>query len=138
MVNSRADEYATAGTLLPESFSIEVDMPLAAFKLAFAWKLFQDENLPWVNEEACFSAIFTWLLIDRRCMNQLLGLDRDIILITVAMLTGHCVMGKHAENMHLPSNDFYSGYRSTGGEDCLLCLLLNAGTDCLVDRFLSA
>ena len=44
--------------------------------------------------------------------NQLLGLGRNIISITAVILIGHCVMGRHAERMQLPSNDFYRGYRS--------------------------
>ena len=38
-------------------------------------------------------------------------LGRDVISTTVAMLTGHCVMGRHAERMRLPFNDIHRGFR---------------------------
>ena len=43
-------------------------------------------------------------------MNQLLGFIRGII--SLAVLTGHCIMGRHAESMQLPFNDFRNGRRS--------------------------
>ena len=49
--------------------------------------------------------------MDRRRTNKLIGLDRNIISIAVAMLTGHCVMGGHAERMRLPFKDFCRGAR---------------------------
>ena len=63
---------------------------------------------------------------------QLLGLDRDIS-TTVAMLTGHCVMGRHAERMRRSLNDFCRFCRSAEEEDHFL----GAGIDYIVLRFLS-
>ena len=64
--NCRADELFWAGGLLPKPSSIELDVPLAPIKLALSG----------------FQPI---------CINQLLGLGRDIKSMSVAMLTGHCV-----------------------------------------------
>ena len=50
--------------------------------------------------------------MDRTHTIQLLNLGRNIILITVAMLTGHCVMERHAERMQLAFNDFCLECRS--------------------------
>ena len=107
--NCTADELARAGALLPEFSSIELGMPLAAVKLGIERKFFGDANLSWVNEESCTIARCIWPLMDKRRTNQLLGLSRDIISITMGVLTGHCVMGRHAERMRLPFNDFCRG-----------------------------
>lgn len=98
-------------------------MPLASVKLAITRKFFLDANLSWVNEESCSTARLTWPLMDRRRTNQLLGLGRGIISITVAMLTGHCVMGRHAERMRLPFNDFCRGCRSAEEEETVIHFL---------------
>ena len=95
-------------------------MPLASFKLATAWKFFLDANLSWVNEESCSTARLTWPLMDRRCTNQLLGLDCDFISTTVAMLTGYCVMGRHGESMQLSFSDFCCGCRSAEEEETVI------------------
>ena len=53
----------------------------------------------------------------------MLDLGRDITSITEAVLTGHCVMGKHAEKMALPFNDFYRGCRSAEEEKVVMHFL---------------
>ena len=121
--NCRADEFASVGALLAEFSSIELGMPLASVKLAITRKFFRDTNLAWVNEESRSNARLTWLLMDRRGNNQLLRLRRDIITITVAVLTSHCVMGRHAERMRLPFNDFCRGCRSAEEEETVILFL---------------
>ena len=121
--NCRADELARAGALLPESSSVELGMPLASVKLTIVWRFFRDANLTWVNEESCSTARLTWPKMDRRRTNRLLGLGRDVISTTVAVLTGHCRMGRHAERMRLPFNDFCRGCRSTEEEKTVCCSL---------------
>ena len=103
--NYRVDELARGAALLLESCSIELNVPFVFVKLAIARIFFRDANLSWANEESCSTARLIRLLMDRRCTNQLLGFGRDIISITVAMVTGHCVMGRHKEIMTLPFND---------------------------------
>ena len=44
-------------------------------------------------------------------------------LTTVAMLTGHCIMGRHAERMSLPFNDFCRGCRSIEEEETVFHFL---------------
>ena len=61
--------------------------------------------------------------MDKRRTNQLLGLRRNVISATVALLTGHCVMGRHAERMGLTFNDFYSGFRSLEEEETVVHFL---------------
>ena len=53
----------------------------------------------------------TWPLIDKRRTNQILGLICDLKSTTVAVLTGYCIMGRHAEKIRLPFNDFCHGCR---------------------------
>ena len=75
------------------------------------------------NEESGFTAKLTWPLMDGRLTNRLLGLGRNIISITVAMLTGHSVTDRHVERMQLPFNDFCSGCRSTEEEETVIYFL---------------
>ena len=68
-------------------------------------------------------AIISWPLMDKRLTNQLLGLGRDVISTSVAMLTGRCVMGRHSERMRLPLNDFCHGCRSAEKEENVIHFL---------------
>ena len=117
-----ADELARAGALLPESSTVELDMPLASFKLAIVRKFVLDANLVWINEKFCSTARLTWPVIDRKRTSQLLGLDRDIISATVSMLAGHCVMSRQVERMRLLFNYFCRGYRSAEKEETIIHL----------------
>ena len=85
----------------------------------FSW----GANLSCINEESCYTAGLTSPSMDKMRTNHLLGLDRNIISITVAMLTGHCVMGRHTERMRLPLNDFCSGCRSAEKEETVIHFL---------------
>ena len=111
--NCRADEFARAGILLPESYSIELGIGTLDI-------FFKDVNLSWVNKESCSTARLNWLLTDRRFTNQLLGLYRDIISITVDNLRDHCIMDRHGERMRLPFNDFCRGCIFAGDYYALL------------------
>lgn len=53
--------------------------------------------------------IFLRKTIDKRRANQLLQFDRNVISTTVALFTGHWVMGRHAGKLQLPSNGFCQG-----------------------------
>ena len=101
--NFRADELARAVALLPEFSSIELGAPLASIKLDMERKFFRDANLSWVNEESCSIARLNCPLMLKRRANHLLDLSREVISNTVAVLTGHCVMGRHAKRMRLIS-----------------------------------
>ena len=101
MGNSRISTPARTGAFLPESSLIELCMLLALVKLDFKWKFFRGANLCWFNGESCSTTRLPWPLMDRRCTHQLLGLDRVIISTLVTMLTGHCVMDRHAERMRV-------------------------------------
>ena len=111
-----ADEVARAGTLLSESSSIDLGMSLGSVKLDIEWKFFRDTNLSSINEESCSTT-------RRRRTNQLLGLGSDVIWTTEAVFTGHYVVGRHAERMRLPFNNFCRGYRSAEEEETVIQFL---------------
>ena len=121
--NCRADKLAKAGALLLESSSINLGMPLTLVKSAIERKFFRDANLSWVNEESCSIARLIWPSIDKRRTNQLLGLGRNVISITVAMLTRLCVMKTHVAIMQLLSNDFCRECRSLEEEETAIHFL---------------
>ena len=107
--------------------SIELGMPVASVKLNIERKFFRDANQSWANKESCCTARLAWSLMDRRHTNQLFGLGRDVISITMAVFTGHWVMGKLTERTRLPINDFCRRCRSAKEEETVihfLCLLL--------------
>ena len=119
--NCRVEELATTGVFIPESFSI--DLPHTSFKLAIERKFFQDANLFLIKEESCSTARLTWRSMGRKRTNELLGLGRNTILITVAMLTCHFVMGRHAEEMRIPFNDCCLVCRPAEKEDTVINFL---------------
>ena len=103
-------------------------------QLAIAWKFFWDANLCWVNKQSYSTARLTWTLIDRRRTNQLLGLDRDVILTTMGMLTDHCIMCRHAEKIRILFDDLCRRCRSAEEEKTVIQFvrpLLGTGIDCL-------
>ena len=82
--------------------------------------------------------------MDKRRINQLLGLSGHIISTTLAVLTSHSVMGRYAETMRHPFNEFCRGCRSAEEEETVvhfLCqclrLLLGIYIDYLDPHFLS-
>ena len=115
-------ELARACTLLPESSSIKLCMPLASFKLDFG----------------------TWHLMDRRRMNQLLVLDRDIISTTVSMLKvialwvdTRKVCGSHSTTSSVGADQLREK-RLLSTSSVSAFPLLGTGTNCLALCFLSA
>ena len=121
--NFSPDMLSTADALPPEFPSIELDMPLAWVMLDIERKFFRNVKLSWINEESCSTARLTWFLMDRRRTNQLLGLGRDVISTTMAVLTGHLVMGRLAERMRLPFNNFCRWCRSAEEEETVIYFL---------------
>ena len=88
--------------------NLTVALIINSFKLAIVRRFSRDANLSWINEVSCSTAGITWPLMDRRRTNQLFGFGRNIISITVTMLTNHCVVGRHAERMRLLFNEVLS------------------------------
>ena len=93
-------------------YVIDLGMPLTSVKLTIKRKFFRNANLPWFNEKSCSTVRLPWPSMDRARNKQILILDSNVISITVAMLKGYCVMGRPAERMQLPSNDFCRGKRT--------------------------
>ena len=61
--------------------------------------------------------------MDRRRTNHLPGLSCNIISITIDMLTGHCVLERHAGRMQLPLNGFCHECRSAEEEETVVHFL---------------
>ena len=110
-------------------------MPLASVKLAIEQKFFRNANQSFLNEEPCFTARLNWPLMDRRRTNQLLSLGRDVISKTVAVVTGHCVMGRHAERMRLPFNGFCRAFKSAEEEETATTFFVSAGLVSLTELY---
>ena len=90
------------------------------FKLSITRKFFRHANLCWVNEECCSAARLTRPSTDRWRTNQLLGLGRNINSIAVAMLTGHCIMGRHAGRIGIPLKEFQRVCRFAEDEEAVI------------------
>ena len=45
-------------------------------------------------------------MMNKRLTSQLYGLSRDVISTTVVVLTGHCIMIRHAERIRLLFSNF--------------------------------
>ena len=61
--------------------------------------------------------------MDRRRINQLLGLGRDVISTTVAVLTGHCIIERHAKRKRLAFNNFCRGSKFAEVEETVMHFL---------------
>ena len=100
--NSTIAIPARADILLQEPSQIELAMPLTSAKLSIGQLFFRYAKLYCTNEKSLLIARPTWPKMRGRCTNQLLKFVRKVISITA-----HCVMGRHAERLQVPSNDFY-------------------------------
>ncbi|XP_055836606.1 uncharacterized protein LOC129905204 [Episyrphus balteatus] len=105
--NCRADELAKLGTitaLQPERNNIGT--PIATCKLMLKQDALKKTNLRWTQSNTFLATKQIWPCIDLKRSKGLLNLNRMHISSTIGVLTGHCLIGRHAKRMGVFSNDF--------------------------------
>lgn len=95
--NCEADRLARQGTtaqVLPAKEG--VGMPISTCRLRirqWADNLFQDK---WNSTATCRQARVLWPQVDKKRAGQLLNLPRGRLSTMIGVLTGHCLVGRHA------------------------------------------
>lgn len=105
--NCKADELARLGTTLQVPTELEcVGMPLETCKLNLRICSATETNQRWAHGWTCETTRQIWPSLDQGRTSGLISLSRGEISTVVAVITGHCLIGKHAERLNVPSNDF--------------------------------
>ena len=121
--NCEADELARSGTRLPTVTFPLIGTPLATIKLQVKEWYTAQANAIWRAESTCSTTRQTWPSLTRRRTIDLLSLNRRSIQLTTSVLTGHCALGKHAERLGLPFNDYCRSCGSEEEEETVLHLM---------------
>ena len=124
--NCKADELARLGTTLHAPGELEhVGMTVATCKLLLRNSALTATNGRWSLVGKCVHSKLMWPCLNWKRTNALLSLSRPDVSLIVSVMTGHCLIGRHAERLKVLSNDFC---RSCGDEEevesieHLLCL----------------
>lgn len=105
--NCRADELARLGSTLRVPARLEsVGMPLATCKLFLREKADREANDRWTQGRDCVHARQMWPRLDTKRSLTLLSLSRSDASLIVSVMTGHCLIGKHAMRLKAPANDY--------------------------------
>lgn len=105
--NCKADELAKNGTILPNVINRHnIGTPLATCKLSLKQHAQESINSRWSQSSTCLVTKQIWPSIDVKRSKSLISLGRSQISSTIGVLTGHCLIGRHAIRLGVPSNDF--------------------------------
>ncbi|KAL7726480.1 hypothetical protein ACLKA6_001102 [Drosophila palustris] len=116
--NCIADELARQGTteiLLPDKE--DISMPLATCKLMLHTQSNLKSTLCWQNSLVGRVARQTWPHIDKARTDALCNLSRVECSFVIRSLTGHWLIGIHAQRMNSPYNDFCRSCRDEEEEE---------------------
>ncbi|KAL7726508.1 hypothetical protein ACLKA6_001130 [Drosophila palustris] len=116
--NCIADELARKGTtdiLLPDKE--DISMPLATCKLMLQNLSNHNRSVRWQNSLVGRVARQTWPHIDKARSNALCNLSRGDSSLVIRSLTGHWLIGIHAQRLNSPYNDFCRSCRDEEEEE---------------------
>ena len=105
--NCKADELAKEGTtlpILPDNGTLGI--PIATRKLKLKLDAIESANLRWTSGSTCLATKQIWPKLDLKRSKNLISLNRLHIGTTIGVITGHCLIGKHATRLGLFANDF--------------------------------
>ncbi|XP_043072259.1 uncharacterized protein LOC122322860 [Drosophila grimshawi] len=105
--NCKADELARKGTILPLLTDKEgISMPLATCKHNIREEHRRRSCEKWQNATCARIAHQTWPIIDSKRSKELCSLSRTNCSAVIRALTGHWLVGIHANRLQVPQNDF--------------------------------
>ncbi|XP_017468200.1 PREDICTED: uncharacterized protein LOC108360437 [Rhagoletis zephyria] len=105
--NEKADELARAGTSSPLSPAWKrVGMPLASCKLLLRENFLEEAASRWERTENCNTTKLTWPKWDVRRSREILTLNKGDMSLAIGLLTGHILIGRHAERLGVSHNDY--------------------------------
>ena len=134
--NCMADELAKKGTTLPISPEKElIGIPIATCKLMLKETTSRTTSIRWDNIPTCTATKIIWPSIDEKRSRILLSLSRSHISSLIGVLTGHCLIGKHATRLGVASNDFCRSCRDEEEEETISHLLCTCPALALKRKF---
>ena len=105
--NCRADMLASAGTTLDRiGPNCDIGVSLTTCKQLISHNLYNKATARWRSESTCSESRKIWPNMDGQRSKQLLKLPRIHIRNLIGVITGHWVIGRHAQRLLLPYNDF--------------------------------
>jgi len=104
--NCIADEFARQGSSLEQvdyGHDISVSINTAKYK---SDSLFRElATIRWQNEPTCLSARLIWPSYNEKSSREFLSMDRIAVRNSTALITGHCLVGTHAQRIGVPTQD---------------------------------
>lgn len=105
--NCMADELAKKGTTTSlRSEWNNIGVPIATCKLLLRQDASRITNTRWTESNNCLATKKVWPCVDSKRSKSLLALNRLYLGSTIGVLTGHCLIGRHAKRLGVFSNDF--------------------------------
>ncbi|XP_043071820.1 uncharacterized protein LOC122322803 [Drosophila grimshawi] len=106
-VNCKADELTRKDTVLPLLAGKEgISMPLATCKLNIKTEYRRRSCKKWQNATCARIAHQTWPIINSKRSKELCSLSRTNCSAVIRALTGHWLVGIHANRLQVPYNHF--------------------------------
>lgn len=122
--NCKADELARFGTTEQVSPDKQLlGMPIATCRLSIHDTTITSTNKRWSEGNTSSKARLVWPMLDYKRTKCLLSLDRPAVRTLIGVLTGHCLIGTHANRLGLFSNDFCRSCRDEDEEENMYHLL---------------
>lgn len=129
--NCKADELARLGTMLPICPEKEnIHMPIATCKLLINNYTTDSANTRWKQSTTCVTSRQTWPELNMGRTTCLLKFSSTDIRILIGVLTGHCILGRHADRMGAPFHDYCRSCQDVDEEENvehLLCRCMALG-----------
>ncbi len=98
-------------------------MPLATCKLLLQKEARKLQNDRWSNSTSCVITRQVWPKLDLARSKQLISLHRRKISMAGGVITGHCLIGRHASRLGFSSHDYCRSCEDEEEEETVLHLL---------------
>ncbi|OFC59623.1 hypothetical protein BBW68_14995 [Candidatus Erwinia dacicola] len=122
--NCEADELARIGTTLQLTSEKEgIFMPLATCKHLISEHVINIAESRWRQSITCSTSRLTWQEWSVSRTNRLLKFKRNDIRTLIGVLTGHCLIGRHASRLGVPYNDYCRSCQEVEEEETVKHLL---------------
>ena len=129
--NCIADELARNGTttaILRDKDTVGI--PMATCKLLISQNIILLAEERWNSTSNCETSRLTWPKFNKKRTTELLRLKRGDVSTLIRALTGHCLIGRHANRLGLPSNDFCRNCLQPEEEETIEHLICHCPAHC--------
>lgn len=122
--NCKADELARLGTTLPIlADKRNIPIPLATCKWLIDKHILKSANTAWNQSSTCATTRLTWPEWNMGRTKRLLQLNRKDVRSLIGVLTGHCLIGRHASRLGAPYHDYCRSCQEVEEEESVEHLL---------------